>query len=165
MGRLTRPRPPLAPMFSHLLSPYTHPSASVACVGQHSVTRKRYHSHHPSPVLSPLAPVLRLPWTSPLGASIPDPRSLDYLSSAERAQRYFADLAASPVMSPSSPLIVPDLWRMLVRLYFVRVHRTWQKRWSWDRHDVVVGKYRMTWIMTEVRDLMRRRSRLLGVGG
>jgi hypothetical protein len=30
MERLTRPRPPFGPMFSHLLSPYTHPSASVA---------------------------------------------------------------------------------------------------------------------------------------
>ena len=31
MEVLTRPRPPFGPMFSHLLSPYTHPSASVAC--------------------------------------------------------------------------------------------------------------------------------------
>ena len=30
MRLLTRPRPPFGPMFSHLLSPYTHPSASVA---------------------------------------------------------------------------------------------------------------------------------------
>lgn len=29
-ARLTRPRPPLGPTFSHLLSPYTHPSTSVA---------------------------------------------------------------------------------------------------------------------------------------
>ena len=30
MKRPTRPRPPFGPIFSHLLSPYTHPSASVA---------------------------------------------------------------------------------------------------------------------------------------
>ena len=49
MRLLTRPRPPFGPMFSHLLSPYTHPSASVACHQLSHPSNVAEYSHHPSP--------------------------------------------------------------------------------------------------------------------